>query len=112
MHTEIGLAAMTRDTIPNNLPGHELIERGLDDLEKGVESVEALLVLIGSPRLRELGLAAPVCEARINPPEHKLYDLLVRKDPDSAYSTYNALIRRLVSFERAAECVMQPIVQK
>jgi hypothetical protein len=25
-------------------------------------------------------------------------------DSDSAYSRYNALIRRLVSFERAAEC--------
>ena len=25
-------------------------------------------------------------------------------DPDAAHSRYNALIRRLVSFERAAEC--------
>ena len=26
------------------------------------------------------------------------------EDPDSAHSRYNALVRRLVSFERAAEC--------
>ncbi|MEX2117165.1 MAG: hypothetical protein WEB37_09765 [Bacteroidota bacterium] len=39
-------------------------------------------------------------------PEHLLYDLLHREDPDSAHSRYNALIRTLVSFERAAECDM------
>lgn len=30
---------------------------------------------------------------------------LAEHDCDSAHSRYNALIRRLVSFERAAECV-------
>ena len=34
-----------------------------------------------------------------------LYELLAQEDPDSAHSRYNALIRKLVSFERAAECV-------
>jgi len=38
-------------------------------------------------------------------PEHRLDELLARADTDSAHSRYNALIRRLVSFERAAECV-------
>ena len=37
-------------------------------------------------------------------PEHRLYDILARDEPDSAHSRYNALIRRLVSFERALEC--------
>ncbi|HVT56871.1 MAG TPA: hypothetical protein VHR45_00585 [Thermoanaerobaculia bacterium] len=41
-------------------------------------------------------------------PETRLNDLEAlpgaRSDPDSAHSRYNALIRRLVSFERAAEC--------
>jgi hypothetical protein len=31
--------------------------------------------------------------------------LLHAEDQDSAHSRYNALIRKLVSFERAAECV-------
>jgi hypothetical protein len=38
-------------------------------------------------------------------PEHRLYELLVAEDWQTAHSHYNALIRRLVSFERAAECV-------
>jgi hypothetical protein len=38
-------------------------------------------------------------------PEHRLYDLLAGDDPDSAHSRYNAYIRKLVSCERAAECV-------
>ncbi len=33
-------------------------------------------------------------------PEHRLYELLAVNESDSAHSRYNALIRRLVSFER------------
>ena len=36
-------------------------------------------------------------------PEHRLYELLAAEDSDSAHSRYNALVRRLVSYERAAE---------
>ncbi|MFN2567318.1 MAG: hypothetical protein ABR499_20165 [Gemmatimonadaceae bacterium] len=83
-----------------DLPGGELIEAGLDDLQRGQESVAALLVSIGGPRLRRLGYAIPDL---FDDPEGRLYALLAREDPDSAHSRYNALIRRLVSFERAAE---------
>ncbi len=83
------------------LPGAELIEKGIADLRNGVESPEALLVSIGAPRLERLGfhLHSPFAS-----PEHKLYALLADEDPDSAHSRYNALVHRLVSFERAAEC--------
>ena len=37
--------------------------------------------------------------------EHRLYERLAREDPDSAHSRYNALLRRLTSFESALECV-------
>lgn len=84
------------------LPGHEVIRAGLDDLEAGRETAEALLVAIGAERLRRAGLSVP--EVSITDPEHKLYELLARQDSDSAHSRYNALIRQLVSFERAAEC--------
>jgi hypothetical protein len=85
------------------LPGEELIEAGLRDLAAGQESIEALLVAVGSPRLRDLGIDLPsILPAN---PEHRLYARLVELDPANAYSQYNALIRRLVSFERAAECV-------
>jgi len=37
-------------------------------------------------------------------PERRLYEELARSDPDSAHSRYNALLRRLTSFESALEC--------
>lgn len=85
------------------LPGEDLIEAGLQDLHAGRETIAALLVAIGSPRLRRLGLALP--EQLPQNPEHRLYALLSEDDPDSAHSRYNAFIRKLVSYERAAECV-------
>ena len=71
------------------------------DLERGVESVEALLASIGAPRLRALGfdIRSPFPDAEL-----RLYERLRGEDGDAAHSRYNALIRRLVSFERAAEC--------
>ena len=85
------------------LPGEDLIRRGLADLAAGRVSAEALLVAIGSPRLRSLGLEMP---SRTHAdPEHRLFELLATTDPDSAHSRYNGLVRRLVSFERALECV-------
>jgi hypothetical protein len=85
------------------LPGEDLIDAGLKDLHAGRETIPVLLVAIGSPRLRRLGLALP--EQLPADPEHRLYNLLAQDDQDSAHSRYNAYIRRLVSYERAAECV-------
>ena len=84
-----------------SLPGGDLIERGLDDRARGVCSVEALLVSIGAPRLARLGVYVP---DPLPCPELQLYTLLRDEDADSAHSRYNALVRRLVSFERAAAC--------
>ncbi len=80
------------------LPGGELIQQGLSDLEAAAETVPSLLVSIGAPRLRRLGVEGT--ENSFLDPEHRLYLLLAEHDPDSAHSRYNALIRRLVSFER------------
>ena len=91
--------------ISEALPGADLIRDGLRDLAAGVETVPSLLVLVGAPRLRELGIEVVDPFNRDEFAEHRLYDLLSVDDPDSAHSRYNALIRRLVSFERAAECV-------
>jgi hypothetical protein len=85
-----------------HLPGGDLVERGQRDLEQGRESVEALLVSIAASRLRKAGLRI----AYVLPdPEHRLYERLVQAEPDSAHSRYNALLRRLTSFESALECV-------
>jgi hypothetical protein len=85
------------------LPGEDLIEKGVQDLRAGRETIEAFLVAIGSPRLKRLGIDLP--EQLPNNPEHCLYDLLALDDQDSAHSRYNAFIRKLVSYERAAESV-------
>jgi len=82
------------------LPGGDLIAQGLRDLSNGGETAEALLVAIGGARRRPLGYDVP----ELPDPEHRLYELLARTEPDSAHSRYNALLRRLISFERAAEC--------
>ena len=85
------------------LPGFDLIEAGLRDLAAGTESIESLLVQIGAPRLTQLGIAVPAAPGD-GAPEHRLYSLLATEEPGAAHSRYNALIRRLVSFERAAAC--------
>src|SRR3989442_14289978 len=85
---------------PHVLPGEDLIETGIRDLHDRRET-EAFLVAIGAPRLRRLGIELP--ERLLDNPEHRLYDLLSKDDSDSAHSRYNTLIRRLVSYERAAE---------
>ena len=84
------------------LPGEDLVRQGVADLASGLETVPALLVAIGAPRLRRLGFALP--EALPEVPEHRLYALLSATEGDAAHSRYNALLRKLVSFERAAEC--------
>jgi hypothetical protein len=83
------------------LPAGDLIAAGLDDLRQGLETVPSLLVSIGAPRLRRLGHTVPTLFAD---PERRLYARLAREHPAAAHSRYNALIRRLVSYERAAEC--------
>jgi hypothetical protein len=85
------------------LPGNDLIVLGVEDLLHRRQTIPALLVAIGAPKLRSLGLELP--DNLPSNPEHRLYDLLCDSEPDSAHSRYNALIRRLVSFEQAMACV-------
>lgn len=83
-------------------PGYPIVREGLEDLAAKRETIPALLVLIGAPRLRKLGIGVP--PSSVAEPDHRLYAMLAAEDSDSAHSRYNALIRELVSFERAAEC--------
>lgn len=82
-------------------PGADLFDAGVVDLGAGVESVEALLVSVARERLLATGLAVPPVAAER--PGHRLYDLLAEDDPNDAHGRYNALLRRIVSFARAAE---------
>jgi hypothetical protein len=85
------------------LPGGDIIAAGLDDLAHGRETLPALLVSIGAPRLTRLGFAIP---HPVPDPERRRYELLARENAAAARGRYNALVRRLVSFERAAECAL------
>ncbi|MBV8161904.1 MAG: hypothetical protein JO265_13355 [Acidimicrobiia bacterium] len=84
------------------LPGEDFVTQGVSDLAAHRATVDALLVSLASTRLRELGIFVdhPIADA-----DHRLWELLATEDPDSAHSRYNALVQRLVSFERARACV-------
>ena len=93
----------------DHLPGGEILERGLRDLEARVRSVDALLVLIAAPRLARCGIQIPGGQSRSALPEHELYDLLFTKHGPEAYRLYRSLIRRLVSLESALESTSKSI---
>lgn len=76
--------------------------KGLEDLASSTVTVEALLVSIAAPRLRDMGV---IVIAPLADPERRLYEQLAKDDADSAHSRYNALLRRLTAFESALECV-------
>ena len=83
-------------------PGEEIIQQGIADLIDGKETISALLVSIGAPRLRRAGMEIP--RNTIPSPERRLYLTLASDNSDSAHSRYNAWIRKLVSYERALRC--------
>jgi hypothetical protein len=84
-------------------PGGDLVERGLADLYRNVESDEALLVLAAAPRLRGLGLDVPDRPDMPFPVEHRLFESLEARNPQGAHMDYNALMGRIVSFASAYE---------
>jgi hypothetical protein len=86
--------------VPIDLPGHELVNAGIVDLAARRETEASLIVAMAAPRLRALGLDVP--SSVVEHPSHRLYELL-SEQKDDAHSRYNALVRRMVSFARAAE---------
>jgi hypothetical protein len=83
------------------LPGAELVEQGMSDIREGRVTVFACLVWIGWPALKRGGIvtedtnATPQRDAELT-----MYRLLKGEGGD-AFGRYNALLKRLVSFERA-----------
>jgi hypothetical protein len=91
------------DMAIDDLPGAALIRAGLSDLEHRRETIASFLVQIASPKLRRSGIKVDVDDAVALEADHRLYDLLSREYDNEAHSRYNALLRELVSFERALE---------
>jgi len=88
--------------VSSNLPGADLVEQGLADLKEGRTSDFSLLLQVAGPRLRRLGLEIPDRPSP-RPYHHLLYERLEDRLGDDAYSHYNSLIRRIVSYTRALE---------
>lgn len=85
----------------DKLPGAEIVLPGIEDLKAGRETVNALAV---SAAARRLGVRDLVDEAQPREPAaHRLYQLLNSELGDGAHSRYNAILRRVVSFARAAD---------
>ena len=84
------------------LPGSDLVRRGIVDLREGRETVAAALVCMARPRLRSVGIEVPQTQVD-KPAGHALYELLAAEERSTAHSRYNALVARMVSFARAAE---------
>jgi hypothetical protein len=85
-----------------HLPGAEIVLPGIADLKREQMSVNALAVQAAAPRLRHLGLEARSADD-VEPAAHRLYEQLQQELGDAAYSRYNAILRRVSSFARAAE---------
>lgn len=90
-------------TINPRLPGADLVVAGIRDLTDEHVTIEALLVLIATPRLTAAGIGVPL--SKIDPAVAglELYRLLAKEHGDEAHFKYNVLIQRLVSFECALE---------
>ena len=80
--------------------GKQLVDKGVSDLGRRTQSIEALLVSIRAPELRDLGYRI---EAPIESPQERLYELLAADDEESAPIRYRALLRRVRTFQRAVE---------
>jgi len=87
----------------DHLPGGEILRNGLRDLQNGVRSIDALLVLVAAPRLARCGIRIPQTSHSSELPEHELYRLLSVEHGPEAYRLYRSLLRRLVSLENALE---------
>ncbi len=89
-----------------NLPGAELVDRGLADLALGLESVPALLISLAAPRLRREGV--PVPTSLLPEPEWRCYRQLEERHGELAHARYQALLRELTSFADACQLVARP----
>jgi hypothetical protein len=87
----------------DHLPGGEILSHGLRDLQAGVRSVDALLVLVAAPRLARCGIRIPQIGSSSELPEHDLFRQLSVEHGPEAYRHYRSLLRRLISLENALE---------
>ena len=79
-------------------PGGDLVARGLDDLERGRLTEDALLATVAAPRLRRLGFTVTPMVVPPDFPEHALFERVEDRLDYGAHAAYNALLARMTSF--------------
>ena len=95
-----------------HLPGADLIAQGLTDARAGKLTVFVCLIWIAMPALQRSGLLPSDCALTpCQDPELTMYRLLQREGGD-AFGRYNALLRRLVSFERSLGASVLPVAKR
>jgi hypothetical protein len=82
------------------LPGSEFVEPGLRDLEAGLRTDAALVVLAAAPRLRRAGVAVPESDDELQA-SRRLYLSLAQQVGVAAHSRHHAMMRRVVSYASA-----------
>lgn len=93
------------------LPGEDLILKGLADLAVGKKTIESLLLCIASTRLQACGLQFTPLKLDDFAEMH-LYRLLAEANSDTAHARMNAYVQQLVSFENALEQIITCKVQR
>ena len=73
-------------SIPADLPGAVLVAAGIEALKRGEATVEALLVSVGSCRMRAAGLDIPSPPPLAQTPEIELYLAIGDEHPGDAHS--------------------------
>src|SRR4249919_99274 len=86
-----------------DLPGADLVKRGIADVRAARRTAESLLVAMAAPRLQALGVLEKGEASGVQNAELALYELLGDERSLDPYSHYNALRRELSSFVRALE---------
>jgi len=87
------------DRLLEELPGADLVLRGLEDLAGTRATPEATLVEVARSRLRSLGLTIPETPTAQVDAELRLYERLGARYPDrDPYAVYCAWLEQLDSF--------------
>lgn len=81
------------------LPGGEIVDRGLDALAGGRETLESLALSLAAPRLRREGV--PMSASTFADADLRLYRLLEKTEGDLAHERYLAYVRQISSFADA-----------
>lgn len=82
--------------------GAEIVERGINDLERHEASSAAIALQVIAPRLRPMGYEEPTLSLEESP-ELALYRQLSNEHVLDPYSSYKAILRQIYSFTAAVQ---------